>query len=318
MSQYDLIIIGGGISGMTAALSALESGIKKVLILDREDVLGGILNQCIHCGFGNKILKTELTGPEYVSFIKNRLATYDVDIKLNTEVLDISKDKVVTYVNSCDGVKEVTGKALILATGCREKYTGSISIATNSYTGICTVGNAHRVVNLEGYLPGREPVIVVRNKWALIVARRLYIEGAKIKGILIQENDNFRFNDENKEIIEGFNIPVYLEFKVTEIYGDERVEGVKIYSEIDKNSMIIECDSVILSVGYFPEINLLKKINVTLDKDTLAPVVEDYQTEIDGIFACGNLIYGTKALTKKDINGEEVGKKAAEFIKKNN
>lgn len=315
MIQYDLIIIGGGISGMTAALSALENGINNVLIIEREDSLGGIVNQCIHNGFGKNILKTEVTGPEYINFIRNRLLNYKIDIKLETEVIDISTDKVVTYVNSSDGVKDVKGNAIILATGCREKFTGSINIATNTYTGISSIGNAHRVVNLEGYLLGKEPVIVARNKWGLIVARRLYIEGANIKAVLIQENEDFMLNDENKEIIDGFNIPIYTNSKVVEIFGDERVTGVKIVSDDDSKEMILGCDSLLLSVEYFPENELLKNIKVEIDEVTLAPVVNEYETGIKGIFACGNLIYGTKALIQKDVNGGEAGKKVAEYIR---
>lgn len=315
MIQYDLIVIGGGISGMTAALSALENGVKNVIIIEREDSLGGVVNQCIHSGFGSSILNVEVTGPEYVNFIRNRLLNHKIHIKLETEVIDLSKDKVITYVNSLEGVTEIRGSSIIFATGCREKFTGSINIATNTYTGINSIGNAHRVVNLEGYLLGKEPVIVASSKWALIVARRLYIEGANIKGVLIKENENFIFDDENKDIIEGFNMPIYLNSKVTEIFGDERVTGVKIGSSIDNKEIILGCDSLLLSVEYFPENGLLKNIKVEMDKETLAPIVNEYETGIKGVFACGNLIYGTKALTKKDINGGEAGKRAAEYIR---
>lgn len=316
MDQYDLIIVGGGISGMTAALSAVEEGVKKVLLLEREECLGGVLNQCIHNGFGKKILNTEVTGPEYVNFIRNKLSRYPIDIKLETEVLDITRDKVITYVNSKDGVKEIKGSAIILATGCREKYTGSIDISTNSYTGIFTIGNAHRIVNLEGYLPGREPIIVASNKWSLIVARRLHIEGAKVRAILIQENDSFEFNDEMRNIIEGFNMPVYIGGKVIEIFGDERVTGVKIYSSSEEKSVVISCDSLLLSVGYFPEMRLIRKIKVGIDENTLGPIVKEYETEVRGIFACGNLIHGIKSLKEKDVNGGGAGKKAAEYLRK--
>ena len=316
MIQYDLIIIGGGISGMTAALSALESGINDVLIIEREDSLGGIVNQCIHNGFGKSVLNIEVTGSEYINLIINKLRNYKVDIKLDTEVIDISKDKIVTYVNSSEGVKDIKGNSIILATGCREKFTGSINIATNTYTGISSIGNAHRIVNLEGYLLGKEPVIVARNKWALIVARRLYIEGANIKAVLIQENDDFILDDENAQILEGFNIPIYNNLKVVEVFGEERVTGVKVVCDDNSDEMILECDSLLLSVEYFPENELLKNIDVEINELTLAPVVREYETLVKGIFACGNLIYGTKALNEKDINGVEAGEKAAEYIKK--
>lgn len=314
MEQYDLIVVGGGISGMTAILGALKSGPIKALLIEREEGLGGILNQCIHNGFGKKLLGVEVTGPEYVNLIRNKLKSFNIDIKLNTQVLDISQEKVVTFVNPSEGVKDVKGACLILAMGCREKYTGSIDIPTNSFTGIYTIGNAHRIVNLEGYLPGREPVLVVNNKWALIVARRLVIEGARIKAMLIEESDDFIFNESMQEIVEGFNIPIFKDYKVVKIFGKCRVDGVKIYSKEEKKNLSLKCDSLLLSVGYFPEENLLRKLNIELDKSTLRPKVDNFETEISGIFACGNLIYGVKALKEKDVNGYQCGEEAYKYI----
>lgn len=315
MNQYDLIIVGGGISGMTAALAALDNRIENILILEREELLGGTLNQCIHNGFGEKLLRVRLTGPEYISFIEDRLKEHAIDIKLNTTVLNISKDKIITYVSPKDGVIQVMGKAIILATGCRERYTGNIAIPTNSFTGIFTVGNAHRIITREGYMPGKAPVLVANSKWGLIVARRLVIEGAKIKALLLDENENFIFNEENENIIKGFDIPIIRNSRVIEVFGNQRIEGVKISTGGRGNVTSISCDSLILSVGYFPEVEMIKELNLKMDSHTKAPRIENYETSQAGIFACGNLIYGIKALSEKDIEGMEAGKRATQYVK---
>lgn len=316
MNQYDLIVIGGGISGMTAAMEAAKNGVKNILIIEREKTLGGILNQCIHIGFGKKLLKTSVSGTEYINYIQKEIEKSNITVLLKTEVLDLSMDKIVTYVNSKDGVVEVKASAIILATGCREKYTGSIVIPTNSFTGIYTVGSAHKVINIDGYLPGKQSVIVANNKWALIVARRLIVEGGNVKALLIMKNDNFKFNDEDKDIIEGFDIPVIENSKLMSILGNERIEKVKIKHIESDQEEIIECDSLLLSVGYFPEIELGKKINIKIDDKTLGPEVNNYSTSVNGVYACGNLIYGIEALNEQDVNGIEAGKVVAEYIKK--
>ncbi|MGG7176981.1 NAD(P)/FAD-dependent oxidoreductase [Clostridium paraputrificum] len=316
MNQYDLIIIGGGISGMTAALTALENGIKKILLLEREEILGGILNQCIHNGFGKKVLNAEFTGPEYINVIEEKLKEYKIDIKVNTEVLDISMDKIVSYVNPDEGVVDVKASAIILATGCREKYTGSIVIPTNRFTGIYTIGNAHRIINIEGYLPGKEPVIIASSRWALIVARRLFIEGANIKALVVKEGIDFTFNEENQNIIKGFDIPIIKDSKIVEVFGTERIEGVKILNKEKDQYTTIACDSLLLSVGYFPEVDLARKIKISINPKNLGPEVNEYETSFKGVFACGNLIYGINALNEKDIDGIEAGKKASEYITK--
>ncbi|MDS0528107.1 NAD(P)/FAD-dependent oxidoreductase [Clostridium sp. SHJSY1] len=313
MEQYNLIVVGGGIAGMTAALAASERGIDKVLILERESVLGGSLNQCIHSGFGAPLLKNTVTGPEYIDVIEEKIKEYSVTIKLQANVLEVEDNMIVRYV-SPDGVIEVQGKAIVLASGCREKYTGNIAIPTNSLTGIYTVGNAHRTITQEGYMPGKYPVIVANSKWGIIVARRFVIEGAKIQSLLIDKNEDFDFDDDLMEFLDGFNIPIIENYKVIEALGEERIEEVKIKEIGTGNTKSIPCDCLILSVGYFPEKDSIKNLKLEVDANTKGPKVNEFKTSIEGIFACGNLIYGVHALKGKGINGIEAGKKAADYI----
>ena len=312
MKQYDLVIVGGGISGMTAALVALKGGYSKVLIIERQKMLGGVLNQCIHNGFGKKLLEAELTGPEYTNLIEKRIKEYPVEIRTDTEVIDINEDKKVSYVNSKEGVVEVMAKAIVLATGCREKFKGNINIPINKYTGIYTVGSAQKIINSEGYLPGKEPIIVARSKWAVIVARRLIIEGAKVRVLIVQENDFFKFDDEVKEILDGFEVPIILNAEIIDIHGEERIKGIKV-REGDRVSSIA-CDSLILSVGYFPETDLLKGLDINFNEKSLSPKLDNYMTESDGIFACGNLIYGLNALKEDEIDGIDAGRAVLEYF----
>ena len=312
MKQYDLVIVGGGISGMTAALVALKGGYSKVLIIERQKMLGGVLNQCIHNGFGKKLLEAELTGPEYTNLIEKRIKEYPVEIRTDTEVIDINEDKKVSYVNSKEGVVEVMAKAIVLATGCREKFKGNINIPINKYTGIYTVGSAQKIINSEGYLPGKEPIIVARSKWAVIVARRLIIEGAKVRVLIVQENDFFKFDDEVKEILDGFEVPIILNAEIIDIHGEERIKGIKV-REGDRVSSIA-CDSLILSVGYFPETDLLKGLDINFNQKSLSPKLDNYMTESDGIFACGNLIYGLNALKEDEIDGIDAGRAVLEYF----
>lgn len=313
MIQYDLIIIGGGISGLTATLKVLEEGIKKVLLIEKEDVLGGLLNQFIDNAFGEKLLKSKMTGPEYINFFEERIKEYNIDIKLSSYVLNISNQKVVTYVSPDEGVQKVKSKAIILATGCREKYTGNVAIPTNSFVGIYTIGNVHKTITVEGYMPGTRPVIVINNRLGIIVARRVIIEGGKVQAALI--DSNYKLTAEDEEVIKQFNIPIIKNAKVIEVFGEDRINSVNIKMNNNDEITNIKCDSLFLSVGYFPEIDMVKDINIEIDKVSKAPKVENYCTSIEGIFACGNLIYGIESANIRDIDGIMAAEKAIEFIK---
>jgi thioredoxin reductase len=314
MLSYDLIVIGAGISGMTAAMGAVKAGVKKVLIIESESNVGGIINQCIHNGFGEKFLGEAVTGPEFIDFIKRQLDTSCIEIILNTTVLDVTREKIVTYVNSKDGVNDVMAGTIIFAMGAKEKYLGNIVIPTSGLTGIFTVGEAHRIINLDGYLPGRKTVILAKDKWGFIVARRLIIEGGNVEGVVIEKIFEDMTDSEINNIIDGFNIPIIENSRVIEIEGKTRIEKVKIMNLNNKVVEEKECDSLLLSVGFVPEISILKKLKIDISSEILGPKVVDFETSIDGFFACGNIIYGEQALHMKETDGIECGIKAAEYI----
>lgn len=316
MPHYDLIIIGAGIAGMTAAIGASKEGIKKILIVEKESNVGGIINQCIHNGFGEKVIGEPVTGPEYIDFIERQLKEQNVEILLNTTVLDITRDKVVTYVNSKDGVKDVTAGTIIFAMGSKEKYSGSVVIPTNGLTGIFTVGEAHKIVNLDGYLPGRKTIIVAKDKWGFIVARRLIIEGGSVECIVIEKTFEEIANEEIRSIIDGFDVTVVEKSRVIEVEGKTRIEKLKIMNLSNQIVEERECDSLLLSVGFLPEISILKKLNLKIDERISGPEVINFQTSIDELFACGNIIYGENALHMEEKDGTECGIAAAKYIKK--
>lgn len=316
MPNYDLIIIGAGIAGMTAAIGAAKSGVKKILILERECNVGGIINQCIHNGFGEKIVGEEVTGPEYINFVEKQLEKTDVEIILNANVLGVTREKVVTYVNPKYGVKEESAGAVIFAMGSKERYRGNIIIPANLLTGIFTVSEVHRIVNLEGYLPGRKTVIVAKDKCGFIIARRLLIEGGSLEGIILEGTFDEIKNNEIEKIVAGFDMPIIENSKVIGVEGKSRIEKVKIINLNDNKIIEKECDSLLMSVGFIPENFLLKKIGIELDENTLGPKVLDFKTSLDGFFACGNIIYGEAAFNMEEIDGIECGIKASEYIKK--
>jgi len=316
MQNYDLVVIGAGISGMTAAIGAVNEGIKKILIIEKESYVGGIVNQCIHNGFGRKKLGEQVTGPEYIDFIEKQLDKSCIDIILNTTVLDVNREKVVTYVNSKDGVMDVNAGVIIFAMGAKEKYSGSVSIPINGLTGIFTVGEAHRIINLDGYLPGRRTIIIAKDKWGFIVARRLIIESGNVEGVVIEKTFEDMAYSGIHNIVDGFDIPIIENSRVVEIEGKTRIEKVKIMNLNNNTIEEKECDSLLLSVGFMPENAILKKLKININNNLLGPEVVDFKTSIDGFYACGNIVYGESALNMEETDETECGIKAAEYIKK--
>ncbi|AEM79375.1 NAD(P)/FAD-dependent oxidoreductase [Thermoanaerobacter wiegelii] len=297
MLNYDIVIIGGGPAGLGAAVEAYEKGVKNIVIIERDKYLGGILQQCIHNGFGLQEFKEELTGPEYAQRFIDKVEEYGINVMLETMVLEITPERIVKAVNSRDGVFQIKAGAIILAMGCRERPRGAIMIPGTRPAGILTAGTAQRYVNMEGYLPGKEIVILGSGDVGLIMARRLTLEGAKVKAVVELMPYSSGLTRNIVQCLEDFNIPLLLSHTVIEIHGKDRVEGVTI-AKVDENrepimdtAQYISCDTLILSVGLIPENELSKQAGVELDPVTGGPIVNEMlETNIPGIFACGNVL----------------------------
>lgn len=316
MLRYDLVIIGGGASGLSAGIEALKNGIEKVLILERNSDLGGNLNLFIHVGFGREYLKEDVTGPEFASRLINDYKSMGGEFKVDSEVLDLSEDKVITFVNPIDGITDVKCNTVILASGCREKFTGNIVVPLHKYTGIFTLLSAHKLVNLNGYLPGKDVVIVGKSKWSLLVARRLVIEGANVKAVVDNSPNRFMREDE-MEIIESFNINIVENSEVIELLGNEKISKVNVQNKDTKHIIEIDCDSLILTVGYYPELDYMKQISFDMDEDGFLET-NDYKTSVNGIYACGTLTCGESGISYSYVEGKEAAKVVSEYLKTNN
>ena len=298
IGRADLVIIGGGPAGMAAAVAAYEKGLRDILILERDDALGGILRQCIHNGFGLHRFGEELTGPEYAYRYEEKVREYGIPFMLNTMVIEVGEDKTVTAMNREHGIFTIEAKAIILAMGCRERPKGALNIAGTRPAGIYTAGTAQKFVNMKGLMPGREVVILGSGDIGLIMARRMTLEGAKVKAVceLMPYSGGLARNIE--QCLNDFDIPLMLSHTVVEIHGNDRLTAVTI-AEVDENrrpkletAETIPCDTLLLSCGLIPENELTKASGIPLDRVTGGAVVDgSRQTETDGIFACGNVLH---------------------------
>ena len=321
MIKRDLVIIGGGSAGMAAAIEAKKNGIDDILILEKDNVLGGILNQCIHNGFGLTEFKEELTGPEYLSRFAEQVKEMGIEYKLDSLVLNITKDRIVTYSNAVDGVVEIEAKAIVFATGCYERSPGAIQLSGDRCAGIITAGTAQKYLNIHGYLAGKRIVILGSGDIGLIMARRMTLEGAKVLCVSEIMPYSNGLNRNIAQCLDDYNIPLFLSRSVLRVEGKGRVEKVVLAAVDEKMKFIpgtemeFECDTLLLSVGLIPYVSLLDNINVEMSSTRGAKVNDQLETSVPGIFACGNCLHVHDVVDFVTDEGRDAGRAAARFIK---
>ena len=318
MRVVDVAIIGGGPAGMSAACAAKEAGAENVLVIERDKYLGGILQQCIHNGFGLHRFGEELTGPEYAERYENFVKELNIEVMTDTMVMDLSADKVLTCVNEERGRFEIQAKAVVLAMGCRERPRGALNVPGERPAGVITAGTAQKFVNIKGYMPGRKIVILGSGDIGLIMARRMTLEGASVKAVCEIMEDSGGLTRNIVQCLRDFDIPLKLHHTVTQIYGKSRVEGVTV-SQVDSNlkpipgtEEYISCDTLMLSVGLIPENELSKKAGIQMDPKTKGPIIDENKgTSVAGIFACGNVTKVHELVDFVSKEGEIAGRSAA-------
>lgn len=321
MIKHKIVIIGGGPAGLAAAIAAYDAGVKDILVIERENRLGGILLQCIHNGFGLHRFKESLTGPEYADKYVREALKRNIPFLVGATVNDLSRDKIITVISPETGILKIKAEAVILAMGCRERSRGALNIPGSRPSGIFSAGTAQKFINVKGYAVGKRVVILGSGDIGLIMARRLTLEGAKVLAVceIMPFSSGLKRNIE--QCLNDFGIPLYLSHTITRIEGEDRVTGV-VVSKVDEKKrpvsgteMHFDCDTVLFSVGLIPENELSKKAGVTLSAKTKGAVVDqDRQTSADGIFACGNVLHVHDLADFVSEEAELTGKAAARYV----